>query len=1091
MKKFLLTLVLIAGIVIVGLAASHKELAAQVAPEGDWQQLYVPGGGYWRRRIGIEVINHSELDISGDPLGLRIGNREGELNLIAAEARSIRVSNEEGIEYLFNILTTDGRPIREGEIPAGAYLIFPAEVSALSQIRYYIYYDNPLAWAVPEFLGEGGGWGGGPDTVPPLEMLAHAWRWEDPESPLEMLVHASEKINLKVVGENASWLEREGVSWKYRLPVQIKNFTKEPLRDVFASVNLMRLKVRRRGEFDESLIMVADGEGRVVPNLLVGNELLFVGSASPLSITYYYVYLSPEKIKGRPALGYEQLMRSRVNLVRNADFEEGAVLPEEWRSELEIGYDEAGRPVFTLDLGAEFERFSPGKFGEYCLRMQVAPEAPGGWRGWRQSIPVKPNTTYFYSGWVRTEDIAGAVTMHLHFHDESGELTGARHLSTGVSLSGTHEWTLLSTMLRTSPDTASVELHLTMDTRGTVWHDGILFTEVAKATFKSLETPAPASGELMTWEVNPIVKVFPDDPPQDLPGELHIHGARNEKEPVQLVLRSSYSLEDLTVKVSPPANKQGEKLSGIEIEKVGFVPLDHLSGYFGGEGPPFRRFFPTAGGDSDGWVGYWPDPLIPVASFDLKANVTQPIWITVDIPPGTRPGDYAGEVIIKAGEETLKTIPLRVTVWDFELSEKPNLAALFDLRMGNIRGFADTNASLREWYRFMAEYRLSPSLFVPPPGITFEDGEVILDTEEFDQMAKFLFDELKVRQVYMVEFYAFGWGHYPRDLFGFSFPSPEFREAYQEALGAFREHLKKNGWEDNFVLVIADEPFAWPAFIGDPEVSERVIEQMRFFCELIREVDPEIKIYASTIHFIPGFDGYLNHWGICPSGRFPVDEMERRVEKGETLWFTTDGHFIIDTPFSAIERLLPHFCWAYGVSGYEFWGISWWTHNPFEFGWHRFQLYAHVAGEEPRLIRYPSGDGFLAYPGWLIGKEGPLSSIRLAQVREGMEDYEYMWELNRRMEAARLRGECTLKAEAVFGRINDLVSIPNAGGRHSTKLLPNPDVILEIRKELARGILKQLHQVTTKINCSCLIYLCPEGCQAPTTLKFLCLNLEK
>ena len=48
-------------------------------------------------------------------------------------------------------------------------------------------------------------------------------------------------------------------------------------------------------------------------------------------------------------------------------------------------------------------------------------------------------------------------------------------------------------------------------------------------------------------------------------------------------------------------------------------------------------------------------------------------------------------------------------------------------------------------------------------------------------------------------------------------------------------------------------------------------------------------------------------------------------------------------------------------------------------------------------IRYPNGDGFLLYPGKPIGHEGPVSSIRLEQAREGVEDYEYLVMLRARV----------------------------------------------------------------------------------------------
>ena len=80
--------------------------------------------------------------------------------------------------------------------------------------------------------------------------------------------------------------------------------------------------------------------------------------------------------------------------------------------------------------------------------------------------------------------------------------------------------------------------------------------------------------------------------------------------------------------------------------------------------------------------------------------------------------------------------------------------------------------------------------------------------------------------------------------------------------------------------------------------------------------------YAGIVSF-----AHTMFFGVGAYGVFPVDEMERRLQDGDEIWFTTDGQMATDTPYCAIERLYPYYCWKYGVSGYEFWGVSWWTYG--------------------------------------------------------------------------------------------------------------------------------------------------------------------
>ena len=91
------------------------------------------------------------------------------------------------------------------------------------------------------------------------------------------------------------------------------------------------------------------------------------------------------------------------------------------------------------------------------------------------------------------------------------------------------------------------------------------------------------------------------------------------------------------------------------------------------------------------------------------------------------------------------------------------------------------------------------------------------------------------------------------------------------------------------------------------------------------------------------------------------------------------------------------------------------------------------------------------YPGGPIGHDGPVSSIRLEQAREGVEDFEYLRLLSGLRERALAAGKDAPGA-AALEQARKLVPIPNAGGRFSTRILPDPDAVLEVRDALARAI---------------------------------------
>jgi hypothetical protein len=302
----------------------------------------------------------------------------------------------------------------------------------------------------------------------------------------------------------------------------------------------------------------------------------------------------------------------------------------------------------------------------------------------------------------------------------------------------------------------------------------------------------------------------------------------------------------------------------------------------------------------------------------------------------------------------------------------------------------------------------------------------------------------------------FGWGHPPKTVFGerpydgeSPFESadrsrlrPEYKQVYQAMLRLYWQHLKEKGWHRRIVLYISDEPF---------DQHEHIRQQMKALCDMIHEVDPEIPIYCSTWKHVPDWDRYLDIWGIGHYGPVPPEKMAQLRSSGDRIWFTTDGQMCTDTPYCAVERLLPHYCFKYGAEAYEFWGVAWNTYDPFRFGWHSFINQSSEPGESS-WVRYPNGDGYLLYPGRPLGHDGPVSSIRLEQAREGVEDYEYLHLLKSQIAAAKSAGKPVGGAEQALTAAQDLVQIPNDGGYYSTRILPRPERLYETRRAVAEAI---------------------------------------
>lgn len=1191
-------------------AALLMAVAAQAAPT--WHHpLYLGNGGLWRQRVVVTVTNNTDREVAGEPVTVAIGTATGQANLVGAAAEAVRVCNAAGVEMLFAVADTAGKLIKRGPIPAGSTLTLPVEAAPRATVAYCVYFDNPEAWAVPDFWralgglrnggvedGEGDipdGWRhdagdaqhqalwvgehphggqkclktvvapGAPNTwiatrqgdlrlsggaryvmtawvkaqdvkgnagwyihvgneqnsmlISPMlnggggtydwkqvraEFTAPAeanlgdlgtvlWgtgtAWfddveltclDEAKASLAVAVAPAEKLPLTEVGAAAPWYRGAGAkpaAYLCRVPVRVTNLGSEPQQGL-VSVSTAGLSARLGNRADFGQAVVVDGT-KPVATFQLQDTLLFQGQVPPQTRKTFYLYLpvsqggagtttaAPVKYAPNPALpeayretraltggrDYGALLASPENLVRNPSFETGDKAPEDWP-----GTAEGSLPPGTT-LGFD----SPGLFGKRCARMGVPATAKPAWTGWRQSVPVRPGHSYLFAAWLKCQDLVGGLQLHVHLLTEAGQLVKSNAFSgAGPALSGNTDWTLLSGVFNTPDDCGRFEMHLTMLATGVAWHDGVVLAEVMAGEVGTIQQPPSRqiTGDLAVWPMNAVVKVFRDDLPPAQPEAARMTCARSEYEPLQLALRSARDLPGVGVQVVAPKQAGGAQLTDVSVGVVGYVPVDHATSYYSTKTPTWHRKFPTSAGSCDGFAGWWPDPLLPRATCDLKAGQTQPVWVTVRVPADAKPGDYQGKVRLTQGGKTLREVPFTVHVWDFALPAQSHVKAIYDCRQGDgiwdVPGL-DVQQRRQAFWKFMADHRVCPDQVQPAPVLDYRNGQVVADFTAFDKAAEYYFDVLKLPHSYTPwNFYCFGWGHPTGDKFGQkpyegAYPytgvdrgklRPEFKQAYQAHLKAYWEHLKAKGWADKVTLYISDEPF---------DSQPHIVTQMQALCDMIHEVDPQIPIYCSTWHHQPKWDGYLNVWGIGHYGIVPVEKIRELERNGAAVWWTTDGQMCTDTPYCAVERLLPHYCFKYGAQAYEFWGIDWLTYDPYEFGWHS---YINQSGEpgEWSWVRYPNGDGFLAYPGKPIGHAGPVTSIRLEQAREGVEDYEYLYLLRERLAAARAAGKNVAAAEKALAQAEALVSIPNAGGRYSTKILPDPHAVFAVKEAVARAI---------------------------------------
>ncbi len=895
---------------------------------------------------------------------------------------------------------------------------------------------------------------------------------------------AVERLTLSAQGADTPWLaarlckphwldrisapflthrRRTNQEWTYRLPIRLVNLREEPATNLLAVVDL---NSATRGIAVPRLLLTLDGEP--VETCRLGDRLLFSCSPAARTAVTYYLYVADTGVRtasAKPAasalgsdipsdqiladrLGetdaraFARLFNSPVNLVSNPDFETGADVPDGWTHS-------TPQPGVTFSLG------TPGGFGKRYARMTVPLTAKDDWRGWYQSVPVKSCHSYLYGAWLACEALAGSANLNAHLRNSKGAVVSGGFLGAGSPISGDTAWTPMFGTVTIPQEATQFQMHLTMNDRGTLKHDGVFLAECLEAATGDPETPAMPARDVAVWPVDPVIKVFHETLPPQQAAPLAISLARNEEEALQLALRSGRDILNLRVEVQAPKHKNGNTLNDFTVGWVGYVPIDHRTAYYNLKTPAWELKHPASAGASDGWFGWWPDPIRPTASGGLAANQTQPVWLSFKTGTETPAGLYKGKIRLFAGDTLIDAQPFTVTVWDFALPKTPSCAAIYDLRLNEYWAADGTPADAQRdrLMRFMASKKVCPDEIAADLRFMRDaQGRITCDFAAYDASAQRYFGELKFPTSYMPNFfYLFGWEHPPKNILNekpydgeYPYASADrtqlrqaYKETYQACLRLYWEHVKAKGWADRLVLYISDEPFL---------TKKHIIDQMKALCDMIHEVDPKIRIYCSTWRHCPDWNGYLDIWGVGHYGCFPVSEMQARKAAGEQIWFTTDGQLCTDTPFCAVERLLPHYCFKYGADAYEFWGVSWLTYDPWQFGWHRYIHQSSTPGES-YYVRYPNGDGYLLYPGSPIGVDGPVTTIRLEAARDGVEDFDYLKLLKALSDKSGDR-----EAVRILADFDALLDIPNAGGRYSSKILPDPMRLSALRLQAGAAL---------------------------------------
>ena len=446
---------------------------------------------------------------------------------------------------------------------------------------------------------------------------------------------------------------------------------------------------------------------------------------------------------------------------------------------------------------------------------------------------------------------------------------------------------------------------------------------------------------------------------------VSIELARNEYESFQIGILSSKTLNDVEVVLSDlvltsdPTMRIESKF--LDWKQVGFVRADRIQKH------------PE---DTEGSPGWWPDPLLPVDRFDVPTGQTQPVWVTVYAPKGTKPGTYHGTVSIVPKNGNKAEISLNVEVWNIELADEghfQNAFALMDGFLERVYSMRPTTPELRKNYGdFMLKHRLTPegdiSRTAPP---------VIEELEHYRGRGLGTFNILNMVQER---------GNWPWVCNSpLSVYTPEFKEKLFNRLKPYMEELRNRGLSEKTYIYTFDER------------QDDYSDVMREYFGMIKEHFPEVKTFTTSyfVHELEKMREMNVDW-TCPlTSVYNFEEAEQCRGDGRQVWSyiccgPVHPYANIMCRFPLIEsRVIFWQCFREKFDGLLYWGVNIWDRednvpiDPKAGPFLDWSIESYIGGSI-------YGDGRLIYAG-VNGQ--PIGSIRLANLRDGLEDYEYLYQI--------------------------------------------------------------------------------------------------
>ena len=527
----------------------------------------------------------------------------------------------------------------------------------------------------------------------------------------------------------------------------------------------------------------------------------------------------------------------------------------------------------------------------------------------------------------------------------------------------------------------------------TVWFDDVFYY------------PATTSSDFTLWQAYDTENIRQND--STLPNRgisnskpLEFHDAKNGTDSSQLMIKANTTISSYNFRPGTLRGDNGDTLSATCFD-VSIAKYFYCS--------------TTSESDKTGYMGagYYPDALVPIdriikASENTITNGNQQsIWINCAISKYQTPGTYTGDGILTVNGVDY-SVPMKVVVYDVTLSDATHNKTCYLIwydRMAIAEPIYN-NVTRKAYYDFLLEKGISGDSYYEWSRWTV--GDMNIYDSFADNFANYIMPNNKIST--------------------YRIPMERTEESVLNYLTAL-VNRNKIEWDkgnhvnffDKAIIILSDEPSnpkwndsepqAWkdcktvqnwiksaqaalaPSLTNYPEILAGLYD-VRNVVTLGCDYD---RITGGSLFYKDLLN--TDYLGVpCPQFQLVSPENQRQtfLSRFNHTWFygcvnpqLPYPSYHMDTPLLG-QRMIPWMQYNYGFEGTLYFCVNMFSTSD------QGEAILRDVWNDP-MMGNTAGDGMLLYPGARYNILGPITSMRLENIRNSMEDYELFYLMDQRL----------------------------------------------------------------------------------------------